>query len=146
MNQNGKALPLEHYRAVAADYVRITQNEGFHDVLKKLGEMYDQSPRTMGTRVKRARELGVLEPFSARNCSRCGQPMPREGLAIARLAAFAEDHAELTLTEAEQAEQNGHMELAGGLRSAARYFGAAVRSLNAAHAAGVREGARLYPR
>lgn len=137
------ALPIEHYQALAEDYVKITKAEGFRGVTEKIAVKHGISPITAGSRIRRARVLGLLEPYSSRLCGKCGQSVLRAGTEIPTLETFAKDQADVCSRLATFAQSENRFKMSGALLAAATDFRAAARALIVAHDLALQEGAIL---
>lgn len=127
--QKHNALPEEFYRELAERYVEIMLQDGFRGVTSKLAAEYGISTKTMYSRIKAARQYGFLEPYKARQCYRCEQPVVRPGVELPALEEFAADHKEVCEKLAAVAEEEGKHSLAYQLRKAAKHFDSAYEHI-----------------
>lgn len=140
------ALPLEHYRDLATEYIEITKKEGFRGVVTKMGQRRGMDPKTISTRIKRARQLGLIEPYGTRFCTHCRQPVARKGIEISVLSSQAEQGADLARRLATLAEHDGQHKASGSLWSAVAHLNAAVQDVALAYDLAVAQGAILPAR
>lgn len=127
--RKNNGLPLAHYQQVADAYLEITLRDGFRGVRPKMAERFGSNVNTVSSQVRKARDLGLLEPYRARQCWRCGQPVPRRGNELEALETLAGDHALLVRRLALEAEQNGHTGVSGTFRAVAGHFERAAEAL-----------------